>query len=174
MNMLPYEVVDTALTTRNWFPSGDSMIAEVVANNFGIYFTDPGYTYFRPHLSQSFDPGWRGPQVRGPEDANTADFGNDPIGLIERMEVALKGWCTAECEEQLQHTLTTHLRSRYAKADVNVEEVQGAMEDYTGPEKHQAAVFLHYRLAELIDQYSEARKTRTWFPGGNIVTDRNG
>ena len=42
-----------------------------------------GYGYFRPHI-RLFDPGWRGPQVRGPEDENTADFGNDPIGVIER------------------------------------------------------------------------------------------
>ena len=42
-----------------------------------------GYGYFRPHI-QSFDPGWKGAQVKGIEDEDTRDMGNDPLGVIER------------------------------------------------------------------------------------------
>ena len=31
-----------------------------------------------------FDPGWQGAQVKGIEDEDTQDHGNDPVGVIER------------------------------------------------------------------------------------------
>lgn len=37
-----------------------------------------------------------------------------------RLETALQGWCNDECEDQLQHVISTHLRSRYASSDVKV------------------------------------------------------
>ena len=33
---------------------------------------------------QLFDPGWRGEQAKGPEDWGVADFGNDPMGVVDR------------------------------------------------------------------------------------------
>ena len=42
-----------------------------------------GYGYFRAHI-QSFDPGWKGAQIKGIEDEDTRDMGNDPIGVIKR------------------------------------------------------------------------------------------
>ena len=37
-----------------------------------------------------------------------------------RLETALQSWCNDECEDQLQHVISTHLRSRYASSDVKV------------------------------------------------------
>ena len=31
-----------------------------------------------------FDPGWQGAQVKGIEDEDTQDHGNDPVGVIDR------------------------------------------------------------------------------------------
>ena len=44
-----------------------------------------GYGYFRPNI-RLFDPGWKGPQMKGPEDESVPamDNGNDPAGLIRR------------------------------------------------------------------------------------------
>ena len=50
---------------------------------------DPGrvllcrYGYFRPTI-RLFDPGWNGLQVKGAEDENTGDNGNDPLGILDR------------------------------------------------------------------------------------------
>ena len=41
------------------------------------------YGYFRPHV-RLFDPGWHGLQVKGEEDENTGDNGNDPLGVLAR------------------------------------------------------------------------------------------
>ena len=37
------------------------------------------------------------------------------------------------------------------------------MRDYTGPKHHEAAVYLHSRLAELIQAYSNRHPHRQWF-----------
>ncbi len=41
------------------------------------------YGYFRPTI-RLFDPGWNGLQVKGSEDENTGDNGNDPLGILDR------------------------------------------------------------------------------------------
>ena len=41
--------------------------------------------------------------------------------------------------------------------------VQADMKDYTGPKHHEAAVYLHSRLAELIQAYSDRHPHRQWF-----------
>ena len=46
-------------------------------------FIDAGYGLCRPGI-QMFDPGWRGPRARGPEDSGTLDAGADAVGVIER------------------------------------------------------------------------------------------
>lgn len=38
---------------------------------------------------QLFDPGWRGEQAKGPEDWGVADFGNDPMGVVDRYVVCV-------------------------------------------------------------------------------------
>ena len=44
------------------------------------------YGYFRPTI-RLFDPGWHGLQVKGAEDENTGDNGNDPLGVLARYAV---------------------------------------------------------------------------------------
>ena len=62
----------------------ESMLTDMLWRKLGLLPTDPGYGYFRPHV-RLFDPGWRGPLVRGNRLEITADYGNDPIGLISRV-----------------------------------------------------------------------------------------
>ena len=33
-----------------------------------------------------FDPGWRAPRARGPEDTGTLDAGADPVSVIDRLD----------------------------------------------------------------------------------------
>lgn len=66
----------------------DSMLAGAVHTVLGIIPTDPGYSYFRPNM-RLFDPGWHGLQVKGEEDENTGDNGNDPLGVLARSEQLL-------------------------------------------------------------------------------------
>ncbi len=61
----------------------ESMLADMLWRKLGLLPTDPGYGYLRPHV-RLFDPGWRGPLVRGNRHEITADYGNDPVGLISR------------------------------------------------------------------------------------------
>lgn len=42
-----------------------------------------GHGYCRKHV-QMMDPGFKGYQAPGPEDAHTGDGGSDPIGMIQR------------------------------------------------------------------------------------------
>ena len=53
------------------------------------------YGYFRPHV-RLFDPGWHGLQVKGEEDENTGDNGNDPLGVLARyvLDFAAAAPCT--------------------------------------------------------------------------------
>lgn len=131
--------------------SGDSQFMAAVFDEGHILPTDPGYGFYRPQMTL-FDPGWRGEQTKGSEDWGTADFGNDPMGIIDRLHYSLtKGHCSKDCEDSLQHMLTTHIRSRYAVGDVLPEEV--ANFTYGGPDEHRATVYLQYKLATMFDDY---------------------
>ena len=48
-----------------------------------LSFGCTGYGICRPGI-QMFDPSWRAPRARGPEDTGTLDAGGDPIGVIDR------------------------------------------------------------------------------------------
>ena len=63
------------------------MLMGAVHTVLGIIPTDPGYSYFRPNM-RLFDPGWHGLQVKGEEDENTGDNGNDPLGVLDRYAAA--------------------------------------------------------------------------------------
>ena len=43
----------------------------------------PGYGLCRPWI-QMFDPSWKSPRSRGPEDAGTLDGGGDPVGMMQK------------------------------------------------------------------------------------------
>lgn len=142
--------------------SGDSMLMGVMHVVMGILPTDPGYGYFRPHI-RLFDPGWHGLQVKGAEDENTGDNGNDPLGVLSRLEFALAGSCGEWCEDQLQHTISIHLRTRYLASELDEEEVSAHLESYEGSPDHKPAAYLHHKFQELWSQYNEARLKRSWF-----------
>ncbi|DBA84620.1 TPA: hypothetical protein ACH3X2_006195 [Trebouxia sp. C0005] len=142
--------------------SGDSMLMGALHNVLGIIPTDPGYGYFRPTI-RLFDPGWNGLQVKGAEDENTGDNGNDPLGILDRLESALQGECSHECEDQLQHTISVHLRTRYLASELDQEEVASHVQGYEGSLDHKPAVYLHHKFAELWTQYNQARSSRSWF-----------
>ena len=74
-----------------------------------------------------------------------------------RLELALLGGCDVECEDQLQHLLTVHLRTRYLANDMNPAEVSGHLHNYEGSEDHKPAVYLHSRFNDLLSRYSAAR-----------------
>lgn len=76
-----------------------------------------------------------------------------------RFDVALHGWCSAECEDLLQHLLTVHLGSRDAANDMNLADVLPAMQSAAGNDHLSAAAFMHQRFATLFEQYSSARGT---------------
>ena len=60
-----------------------------------------GYGYFRPHV-RLFDPGWRGPLVSSSRDGLSANYGNDPAGLLTRYFVLpdLSVICTTVLQQQ--------------------------------------------------------------------------
>ncbi len=66
-----------------------------------------------------------------------------------------KGHCSKDCEESLQHMVTTHIRARYAVGDVIPQDVQNFT--YGGPEEHRATVYLQHKLATMYDRYMEKK-----------------
>ncbi|KAL3161801.1 hypothetical protein ABBQ38_008893 [Trebouxia sp. C0009 RCD-2024] len=139
--------------------SGDGVFSQVLFHVLGIMPTDPGYGYYRPHI-QMFDPAWR-------EDDTVGSLGKQPVAVMKRFDLALRGQCSAECEDLLQHLMTVHLGSRDAADDINFADMLPAMQSAAGNDHMSAAAFMHQRFATLFEQYSSARGTlhaRTpWF-----------
>lgn len=133
-------------------PTLDALISRGIWHKMGIAPTDPGYGYCRPHI-QMFDPGWRGYRTRGPEDAGTADAGADSTGLISRMELYLADMCDEVCKEQILHTISVHVRGKYAAADFlggSIQE-QAAID---GQPHFRSAVFLIRKLGQMFARVS--------------------
>ncbi|KAK9837693.1 hypothetical protein WJX74_003187 [Apatococcus lobatus] len=151
-----YEDIQHYVRSKGYYGSGDSTITETIQVLLGILPTDPGYGYFRPHI-QSFDPGWKGAQVKGIEDEDTRDMGNDPMGVIDRLERAIEGWCGEECEDELAHIMTVHIRNRYAKDDVDKKRMAADKALKHVPKEHRPAVHLHHRLSDLWQRYAQLR-----------------
>lgn len=80
-----------------------------------------------------------------------------------RLEFALAGSCGEWCEDQLQHTISIHLRTRYLASELDEEEVSAHLESYEGSPDHKPAAYLHHKFQELWSQYNEARLKRSWF-----------
>ena len=73
-----------------------------------------------------------------------------------RLQYSLtKGHCSKDCEDSLQHMISSHIRSRYANGDVLPDEVKNFT--YRGLEEHRATVFLQHRLASLFQDYMEKK-----------------
>lgn len=142
------------------------MVASLVYSQVQIMPTDPGYGYLRPNI-RLFDPGWKGPQMKGPEDESVPamDNGNDPAGLIRRFQAAIgRDGCHEECQDQLEHVLSCHLRARHASSERKADrlELETALQD-APTEAHQIAVRLHHRLGHLVDIYDGLHPGRSWF-----------
>ncbi|DBB16176.1 TPA: hypothetical protein ACH3X3_015173 [Trebouxia sp. C0006] len=149
----------------------ESMLTDMLWRKLGLLPTDPGYGYFRPHV-RLFDPGWRGPLVRGNRLEITADYGNDPIGLISRvikkigpLTTAVQGWCNVECDDQLQHTISTHLDSDHATQSVDMTHVKNSLAhaQQVVPDNQAAAVCFHLTLGDLIEKFDKKQQNRKWF-----------
>ena len=83
--------------------------------------------------------------------------------LFCRLEAALQGNCSLECEDQLQHTISVHLRTRYLASDLDQDEISAHLKDYEGSADHKPAVYLHHKFEALWNQYDKARLRRSWF-----------
>ncbi|KAK9847910.1 hypothetical protein WJX84_006722 [Apatococcus fuscideae] len=176
MDKRPYQVVADHIVNRDYYGSGDSILTETMWHQFGVHPTDPGYGYFRKHI-RMFDPGWQGAQVKGIEDEDTQDHGNDPVGVIERLHKAFRGECDAECDDQLQHIITVHIRSRYADREVDNATISKAVaQDETMrlmPEEHRPAAWFHYAIGNLYLEYTKARgPMNLWGPIGTDASSR--
>lgn len=156
----------------------DALISRGIWHKMGIAPTDPGYGYCRPHI-QMFDPGWRGYRARGPEDAGTADGGADSTGLIarslqglllmqahrtvkvpacHRMELYLADACDDVCRDQVAHTLSVHVRGKYASADFLGGDVS-QQADVDGQPHFRSAVFVINKLGQL---FARVARKRVW------------
>ena len=80
-----------------------------------------------------------------------------------RLELALTKKCDAQCEDQLQHIISVHLRTRYLASELNEEEVSANLVNYEGSPDHKPAVYLHHSFQRLWTQYNNARSMRSWF-----------
>ena len=87
---------------------------------------------------------------------------------VFRLELALHGWCSEDCEDLLQHFVTVHLGSRDAAGDPSMQDVLPALSNASNASANSnlnAAVFLHERFARLFTEYSNAKNLRQtpWF-----------
>ena len=82
-----------------------------------------------------------------------------------RLGVAIQGWCNVECEDQLQHTITSHLNAEHASKLVDMEMIKGiaVLKNFTGTPDRLAAAYLHLVMAGMIDRYSAKQQHRKWF-----------
>lgn len=95
--------------------------------------------------------------------------------LLCRLKLASAGKCDAQCEDQLQHTISVHLRTRYLASELDEDEVSANLVNYVGSPDHKPAVYLHHSFQMLWTQYNNARSNRSWFdvqlPGWNQVSE---
>lgn len=87
-----------------------------------------------------------------------------------RIESALQGKCSFECEDQLQHVLSIHLRTRYLAAELSQDEIARNEPDYEGSPDHKPAVFLHHKIERMWQKYSSLRPDRSWFDVQAVAT----
>ena len=80
-----------------------------------------------------------------------------------RLELALAGRCDEQCEDQLQHVISVHLRTRFLALELSEEEVSASLDKYEGSPDHKPAVYLHHKFQKLWSQYNSARPERSWF-----------
>ena len=66
------------------------------------------------------------------------------------------GDCDEECNDQLSHLVSVHIRSRYADGfKVNTNDTSFA---YSGPDNQKSAAYMHHLLARGYDKYLKAHR----------------
>ncbi len=76
--------------------------------------------------------------------------------VLHRLQNSLsEGYCGKDCEDSLQHMLTTHIRSRYLAGQVSPSSVQSGAGAFV--EEQQATVRLQHKLAALFQRYIEQK-----------------
>ncbi len=83
------------------------------------------------------------------------------LSLVCRLLKAFRGECDSECDDQLQHIITVHIRSRYAEREVdNATIAKAVAADETMnlmPVEHRPAAWFHYAIGNLWLEYNKAR-----------------
>lgn len=70
-----------------------------------------------------------------------------------------------ECEDQLQHVISTHLHSEYASELIDTTHVRNSLSavPHSVPDAQAAAVYFHMRFGELLEKYDRKQQHRKWF-----------
>lgn len=70
-----------------------------------------------------------------------------------------------ECEDQLQHTISSHLNAQHASqhVDMSMIKADAQLQNFPGPAQLTAAIYLHLQLAGLMEKYSQKQRHRKWF-----------
>ncbi|KAK9822059.1 hypothetical protein WJX74_004369 [Apatococcus lobatus] len=94
MRSVPLSFMQDCLANAGVTTGGDALLT-ICLWKAGYAHTDPGFSFYHPTV-RMFDP--------GPEDSP---------GLLYAMTEALSGRCDPSCQLQLQHVITSHIRSRH-------------------------------------------------------------
>ena len=82
-------------------------------------------------------------------------FSNSSFVLHRLQNSLSEGYCGKDCEDSLQHMLTTHIRARYLAGQVSPNSVQSGAGAFV--EEQQATVRLQHKLASLFQRYIEQK-----------------
>ncbi len=87
------------------------------------------------------------------------------VWCSRRLTIAVQGWCNVECDDQLQHTISTHLDSDHATESVDMTHVKNSLEhaQQVLPDDQAAAVYFHLTLGDLIERFDKKQQNRKWF-----------
>ncbi len=82
-------------------------------------------------------------------------FANSSFALHRLQNSLSEGYCGKDCEDSLQHMLTTHIRARYLAGQLSPSSVQSGAGAFV--EEQQATVRLQHKLASLFQRYIEQK-----------------
>ena len=87
------------------------------------------------------------------------------VWCSHRLTTAVQGWCNVECDDQLQHTISTHLDSDHAIQSVDMTHVKNSLAhaQQVVPDNQAAAVCFHLTLGDLIEKFDKKQQNRKWF-----------
>ena len=87
------------------------------------------------------------------------------VWCSHRLTVAVQGWCNVECDDQLQHTISTHLHSDFATESVDMTHVKNSLAhaQQIVPDDQAAALYFHLTLEDLIERFDKKHQNCKWF-----------